>query len=285
MESILLDNWSIENVVSNSSELNTQNKKYFDLLEAIVLWDNLYYPDNSYSTWWKHIGQDHIINKVVKPLYDDESELKEETEIILNDIKGKFQFTDNVSIGSIRYTLLSNKHGMNYFPCEKRSIFLNQIGMYNYFDVIDRYDIMGAFDSEILKYYSELNDFFGKTVFNFEFPVLVDYIIQNTPKNMSYLEYAIKLRKDKQVVAYRKYLKEIEDAFNTGKWNKIFEFEDATKQLVDDIYKRKKLVESITINLLALPSFNVSTNILYKRKIHLNFLRKLVEFSYSKRKQ
>lgn len=102
-------------------------------------------------------------------------ELKKETEIILDDIRDKFVFTDNVGIGGIRYTLLSNKYGLNYFPCEKCSVFLNQIGFNS--DFIDRCDIMNVLDREILKYYSELNDFFGKNVFTFELPVLADYII------------------------------------------------------------------------------------------------------------
>lgn len=286
MESILLDNWSIEEFISYNFDPNGEkfNKKYFELLEAIVLWDNLYYPNNSYSMWWKNVGQNHIINKVIKPLYDDGREQKKEAEEILKDIRGKYQFTDNVGLGGIRYTLLSNKHGLNYFPCKKRSVFLSQIGLYSSNSFINRYNIMGMLDNEIKKYYVELNEFFGKNVFDFEFPILVDYILQNTPSNMTPIEYAIELRKDKQVVSYRKYLKEIELAFNTGQWYKIFDFKDATKQLVRDIYQEKSLVDSITINLLALPSFNISMKGIYKRNIHLSFLRKLGKFSYSARK-
>lgn len=102
---------------------------------------------------------------------------------------------------------------------------------------------------------------------------------------MTPIEYAIKLKKDKQVILYRKYLKEIENAFNTGRWNEIFEFEETTKELVRDIYRKKSFVDSVTINLWALPSINVSIGNMHKKKIHLSFLRKLERFSYLKRKK
>lgn len=65
MQGILMDNWSIENIIVcvYENDNKSYSKEYIDLLEAIILWDELYYPDNTYSSWWKYIGQDHSIKK------------------------------------------------------------------------------------------------------------------------------------------------------------------------------------------------------------------------------
>ena len=186
----------------------------------------------------------------------------------------------------MKYLLLSNKYGLNYFPCEKRCIFLEQSDLFNSFKFINRFEIIRTFDKEIIKYYEELNNFFGKNVFSFEIPLLADFIIQNTPNNMTHIDYAIKLREDRHVVAYRRYLNEIEVAINCAQWDKLSKFEQETKELVRDIFEAKKVVDSISVNLLALPSFSISTaNLPFKKKIHLSFLRKLGKFAYKERKK
>lgn len=283
MQGILLDNWSIENIITCSTESDKINysKEYMDLLEAIVLWDDLYYPENSYSSWWKYIAEDHSINKIIQPLHYDEDEFNDEIDKKLKGIGGTRDFTDNVVNGAVRYMLLSNKNGLNYFPCNKRCLFLEQSKLYDNLKNINRFDIMRTFDREIVKYYKELNNFFGKNIFVFEFPVLVNYIIQNTPSNMSYIDYAIKLREDKRVVAYREYLNEIEVAINNTQWDKLRKFEKETKGLVRDIFETRELIDSISVNLLALPSFNVPiSNLPSKKNVHLCFLRKLGDFAY-----
>lgn len=103
---------------------------------------------------------------------------------------------------------------------------------------------------------------------------------------MSHIDYALKIRNEKSVIAYRNYLKEIEVAFNNSQWDKLKTFEEETKGLVKDIYKDKKIFEySISMNLLALPSIGISTgNLSIKRKIHFSFLRKLGRFACKERK-
>lgn len=287
MQGILMDNWSIQNVITYDCEDNRKsyNKEYIDLLEAIVLWDDLYYPENTHSSFWKYIGQDHSIKKIIKPLQDDGKEWDGEIEEILKGINSTNNFNEIVYKGAVKYLLFSNKNGLNYFPSEKRSIFLEQSNLFDSFRHISRFNIIRTFDSEIMKYYDEFNKFFGKNLFSFEIPLLADFIIQNTPNNMSHIDYAIKLREDKHVVAYRKYLNEIEMAINNAQWDKLLKFEQETKGLVKDIFEAKKIVDSISVNLLALPSFSISTaNLPFKKNVHLSFLRKLGKFAYKERK-
>lgn len=281
-----MDNWSIENIIAyvNEEDSKSYNKEYIDLLEAIVLWDNIFYPENTYSSWWKYVGKDHSINKIIKPIQDNAEAFRGEIEEILNNINNTNNFTEIISKGAVKYMLLSNKNGLNYFPCEERCIFLEKSDLFDNFKNISRFDIIRTLDKEIVKYYEELHKFFGKNIFSFEIPLLADFIIQNTPNNMSHIDYAIKLREDRHVVAYRKYLDEIEMAFNSAQWDKILKFEQETKGLVKDIFEEKKFVDSISVNLLALPSFNISiANFPFKKNVHLNFLRRLGKFAYKER--
>lgn len=49
----------------------------------------------------------------------------------------------------------------------------------------------------------------------------------NTPQNMSCIEFALLLRKEKPVIDYRKFLVEMEDELNQAHWQRIFEFQQA----------------------------------------------------------
>ena len=72
---------------------------------------------------------------------------------------------------------------------------------------------------------------------------------------MSHIDYAIKLREDKYVVAYRKYLNEIEIAINCAQWDKLLKFEQETKGLVKDIFEAKRVVDSISVKSFSLTLF------------------------------
>lgn len=239
MNGILLDNWTLQDLYSG--ELKTDTERFNELLEAIVLWDNLFYPNNTYSMWWKYISQNHDFINVLKPLPDDEKSFTDESREIFYSI-GTENYTDVVGAGSIRYALLSNKNGLDYFPCSKRSAFLSQSKIRDIIpNMLSRYDLMGTFDKEVIKYYKELNSFLGNDIIKFEVPILVDFIKYNTPSNMDYIDYAIELRKEKSVKKYREYLGEIEQSINNAQWGKVSEFKSATEELVHDIL-RKKLV-------------------------------------------
>lgn len=284
MNGILLDNWTLQDLYTE--KIKTDLEEYNKLLEAIVLWDDIYYPNNTYSTWWKYISMNHEFNKLLKPFPDDEKIFKEESEKFFYSIKAKSDFTEAVGVGSIRYAILSNKNGLDYFPCSKRSAFLSQDEIKKIIpNMISRYDLMETFDKEVIRYYKELNSFLGNDVIKFDVPVVVDFIHENTPSNKDYIDYAMELRREKNVIKYREYLSEIEQAINNAQWNKISEFKCATEELVKNIIDKKPCTYSITVSILALPSFNIDIPCLsYKKYIHLSFLRDLCNFAYNRNK-
>lgn len=281
MNGILLDNWALQDLYSG--ELKTDTERFNELLEAIVLWDNLFYPNNTYSMWWKYISRNHDFINVLKPLPDDEKSFMNESKDIFYSI-GTENYTDVVGVGGIRYALLSNKNGLDYFPCSKRSAFLSQSKIRDIIpNMLSRYDLMGTFDREVMKYYKELNGFLGNDIIKFDVPILVDFIKYNTPSNMDYVDYALELRKEKSVIKYREYLGEIEQSINSAQWSKVSAFKSATEELVRDILRKKSFAYSITISILALPSFNIDIPFLsYKKYLHFSFLRELGDFVYKR---
>ena len=55
MNSIMVDNWFMEEVIADIKEQKTHRSRcYGELLMAIVLWDEVYYPKNNYN-WWNSI--------------------------------------------------------------------------------------------------------------------------------------------------------------------------------------------------------------------------------------
>ena len=47
MNSIMVDNWMIEDIIAIKDDESFQiSPQYADLLSAILLWDNVYYPAN-----------------------------------------------------------------------------------------------------------------------------------------------------------------------------------------------------------------------------------------------
>lgn len=282
MNGILLDNWSLEEIIGDAPF--ERNAAYINLLEVLVLWDDIYFPDNKYSFGWKNSIHNHNIKDIIVPFPDNKNEFQEEAEDIFNKLDQSNQNSRIIGIGGIRYSLFSNEKGLDYFPSADRCEFLSNIDQREYYSqVVNRYKLLHALDKEVQKYYDELSEFLSVNTVQFELPLLAQFVIQNTPCNMSHIQFAIQLREDKSIKRYRKYLNRIEIAFNNGNWNELFHYENATKEIVHDIFKEKTLVDSVTCGILALPSINFS---LSKRSadkyVHLNFLKKLAKFAYER---
>lgn len=282
MSGVLMDNWILQDALFDT-ELNDA---FYNLLEAIVLWDDVYYPDNEYSQYWKYISKDSSLQEAITSCEDNSESYQEKAESIFRLLNGN---DDNsiTQIGAIRYMILSSKNKLNYLPCKKRSEYISQLNFSNKFhEKINRLDLNGIFDKQVLEYYNDLNDFLGKNILEFNMPLLADFIIQNTPNNSSYIKYALQLKKNKKIDYYRKYLQNIEDSFNNGNWRELLRFKMTTQELVNDIVKEMELSVSTSVSICAMPSLNFSLDIPVKNKrfIQLSFLRELGGFAFNGRK-
>lgn len=285
MKSVMVDNWFLENAFMDrfiSSDMIYQ--EYGKLLSAIVLWDEIYYPQNEMSRAWGAIHYADL-ESVLKPYDDGNYFYKEEAEGIYTS-----EFADSerniVATGAIRYLLLSNEIGVDYFPSSARSLFLQKYGVGSVLDKLSRLDFFKPLDKSINEYFEELNDKFGKTIFTIKRPVLVDFIIHNTPQNMSYVEYALHLKQEGPVVQFRNYLDDLEKALQKNEWkvlSEILKYSDSVVSKVLDM--DKKNTASIDFAIAPVPSLSISKSLSINIKnVQLSFLEDLARFAFSGRK-
>lgn len=285
MSKILIDNWNMEDILY---EISYFPEEYFsdafaDLLNTIVLWDELYYPDNNMSQNW--IDSEKNLVDVVKPMKDNLSFLHESEEIY-NEF---FEDTEYslVAAGAIRYSFLSGHYGMGYLPCKDRSNFLNKIDASLYEKIFksvtyNRKSSLRILDELIEERFISIKRFFPKLKVNFRYPVLIDYIRYNSSSRKSCIDAALQLKNEKKVVAYRRYMDQFESDLENETWGNIINFENEVQDIVNDIVKiseGKTFTVSGSISLM--PSIDISTDFVLRKKYHLNFLRDLAEFSFS----
>lgn len=290
MNSVLLDNWFLESTYYDKNDYRnkTVSTSYGNLLNAIVLWDTLFFPDNEYSFAWKQCFPE--LNNILIA-YEDKSNLflQEATEITQN---ANFNESSVVCIGAIRYLLLSNSLELDYMPVPQRAAFISKYSncLGEKFKALTRIDLSRVIDKAVTEYYDELNSIFGKNIFTISMPILTDFIIQTCPKDMSYISYAINLRNDKAIKKYKKCMNDLDNAFNNGNWNEISAYIEATYSIVKSITKMdKNCVFNISLSLAVMPLLTPSVNLgkdfnLRRRKyVHLAFIKKLAKFSLQKK--
>lgn len=285
MNAIMIDNWLAQEAILNEYTFKDElSLNYQKLLSAIVLWDEIYYPLNEKSIQWKMINNSEI-NIFLKPLEDYKRLFEYEANSIYIENYQKLE-RRLIAKEGIRYLLLSNYQGFDYVPSSARNLFFERYNPYNILNKLNRFDFIKTLDKEIVDYFDELNSKFGRNVFEIQRPVLVDFIIQNTPKSMSYIEFALKLREEKSVIQYRKYLTELENSLENREWKKLQELFEISSEVVHNAVKLdKKSIGTIEFSFSALPALNFSKEIeISKRKIHLTFLDKLSEFAFDGRK-
>lgn len=287
MERLLIDNWTMQEIASDLTDLPDEkiSAAYAELLTALVLWDEIYYPNNELSQYWRNTGLEEELSNFIKP-YDDRNQIfmDKAKELYKNYYLDKG--TEVVVSGAIRYLMLSNTLNCDYLAYKLRAKFIdtyNPIKEMSY--KINRREYTNFLDKNITEKFEELNEILGRNVFEFDMPVLVDYIIQNTPDNKSYIQYALSLRKEKWVVEYRKFMLEMEKELENCNWKKIFEFQEASRELVNNITKiDKKHIINASVSISVTPSIDVSKEFAVgRKKVNLTFFKKLAEFAFSGR--
>lgn len=139
MQSVMVDNWFMEDVITDICNMRAYSShNYSELLMAIVLWDEVYFPQNKY-TWWKNASGE--IQNILCPVEDIDEEGKFAAIRELYRYKGvsdeEFYWLkwknslllepeDVISSGAIRYLSLSRKNGLDYLPCDMRQNFLRE---------------------------------------------------------------------------------------------------------------------------------------------------------------
>lgn len=291
MKEVMVDNWLLEDIVDQSN-YSTIPESLCVLLSALVLWDNVLYPFNNRDYWRRTViantKWEREINSIRNNLcfFDDRKEeyQKEQEQFFRNNIAViDKNISEAVGVGALRYICVSNKHGYDYLPCSDRNVFIKQHAEICR-DSINRLDMLLPLDKEIDEFLKDLSNVFGGAFFSVSRPVLVDYIIQNTPQDMSYVDYAMHLKYYGSVIQYRQYLQNVEDSLNHCNLNELIRLKQYSQEVVNDITKMDSSILSAEFNILPLPQFSLIKDInISKKKMHLTFLKELARFSFNER--
>lgn len=286
MNSIMIDNWTLDSIAYDYRHCSNGeiSDEYARFLSAVILWDEIYYPDNEKS-YWK--GCNDMMDSILKPIFDKTHLFEMQSEDLYCEY---YEGNERKLIAkeAIRYLLISDFYNCDYLPSKQRQEFLSINSPYEIvkrINVLNRINYMNTLDNSINRTFTEIGRMFGDIEFVIKRPVLVDFIMQNTPKGMTYLDVALHLRQEGPVVKYRQYLSDVETAIEKKQWKVLSEMVQYSEKIVSETVNiDKRSICSANIAILPMPSLNFSKEIgITRRNIHLSFLETLSQFAFDGR--
>lgn len=253
MSTVLIDNWNLvdANLVKDIKGNYIPNDAYSDLLSALVLWDNVYYLDEGFSTiGWLYDKRG--IKELLKPLYIN-MEVRKNFEncsdlIYCNNYKNKY--TKTVAQRAIYYSEISKAFQMNYLPVDRRADFLNK--NMNIMDLWTRNEIIKEEEKEIL---SKMNHFNNSDSSYIQFPLLTNLIIKNSKSSDNFLETALYIKNTKEVKQFRKYMDKIDEEINRGNVSELRYVLSLIPDIVNDIQNMdRKIKLTVLVKMKISPS-------------------------------
>ena len=296
----MVDNWLIEDIVDGEKEKEPSYYiSYSNLLMAVVLWDEVYYPKNNYNWWTTQV--DDSFNFLIP--YDDEKQewsFDAYKHIYGNQLsKDEYEWLSNktineedirISHGAYRYVSLCQKNGLDYLPCLKRQAYLHELNK-NITPLVLQEHL--NIEKMIIK---EINEQIGYLSNKLEIPLLTKYILEKSQHESNPLQYALFLKNEGPLIRYRELLDKIYTAYVSGNYEEstylIKHSQDTIKKVINidskNIFSAK--LELIPL-LLALFGIKNTTSTLFSTyinsdvgslfKSNIVFLKELTEFAVS----
>lgn len=282
MSDIIIDNWTLQRAAVSINDtyehLSTPNEEYVRLVEAVILWDNVYFLNNEFSGVWKDIlwrfGYQNYLTPFLAGSLDDEDYGVNEQHTTNNDI---------VLEGAIKYSNFCNKHHVAYLPSRERAECLKRCNFIE--EYINRKDVMNFLDKTIIDYYTSLNERFGVNKIRFSFPVLFDFVAANTTDNF-FLKTALQIRTEKEVIQFRKWLSDLEQNLQRGNFLELEKLLAYLPGLINDLTKITSPKRMAELQLGLSPGINIPIAVggSTKHLVHADFLRTLSTFAINERK-
>lgn len=314
MSGILIDRQSIiyasQEIIFSNDPLCEPFRNNFmiealsDLINAIVLWDDIYvidYHDTSLILPKIYLQRVGIKAKTIKlkkdmdlfQFIENKVEFAHrvlEIDISFDEVKKwylseYYQSGANIERGPVinllrayDYIMIASEYNINYMPSIYRKPYVEKYyshnQMYNNEQDFSRLDLMKKFDKYLIKYYEELKDIIGKLPRKYEFPVLFDYIRGNSNDYKEIIKNTMIIKSNKKVIAFRKELDKLESAFEKGDIIKLKWYFDSLPEILRDIEKELQFQFTIPISVTLIPSFSVGIDfeIHRKNKIPRGFL-------------
>lgn len=239
MNSILIDNWTIEKAISGAVE--NRNVELKRIMCFMLLWDDVYYLDNGYSSWWKecldHNNEGLEFLRKLKPL-----PINTEYKTIVQDTYEK-QYKKveipTIAKGALEYLVNAELNNICYAPVDERAAFIQNYKLTN--NEFSRNDILKAIDAELLEYYNESAEKIRKADISLVTEAIISMIEGDSSKDVS--ERIEKLKRKPMIRRFRKWVDSFETDVNEGKL-----------LLVDEYLKELKDIEHMSIDTELKPS-------------------------------
>lgn len=282
MKNVMIDNWGLESLAFAGEKVHNC-PEFHKMLAAIILWDNVYYPCNEKSYFWKIISQEQGVEKYLKPCadYDDESFSRLAVQIYNNQYKE--MYTKNLAVGAIKYNMVAESKGCDYLPCAKRSEFflktdyLSSDNLYNTITCkgIDKNDLFSVIDKTTQDKLKEFNEKVGAHLIRLNVPVLSNYVIETKPQNKTYYEYAYDLKKKGYIREFIKFVDKVESEWDKGNFRPYMQLCNDIEEIVNNISKDNMRFAAETNFIKIVPK--IEFNIFDIRKYRLIFIKKIIK--------
>jgi hypothetical protein len=295
MGEVLIDEWTLRTVydlLTGPAEIEDRYiskscMAYFTT--AIVLWDKLSYitagdtPDPVTDDLWISLkellsSKDNII---------ESGSMSSMLDLLFADLPNPTPYgwhpPDYALQRSKLYLEISKKWGINYLPHPFRAKYMKDNKLIG-FD-FDRIKLLENLDNSLKKYYAEINKIYGSGICYAKYPLLYDYIRRNCDNPADELNATLELRKNKDVIKFRKSLNNLDDMFNAGNLKGVYLVLKEMEELSETITKActGAKIPEMSIGLsgpsIKLPSIDFPR----KKIIHMTFLTRLADFGIEER--
>lgn len=240
---ILIDNWTLERALSNY-QYNRNQEGYpaelIALVEALVLWDDVYYWDNGRS-FWK--GTTSVLpNSFANNLHPiKEPDLFANTPVA---IPTNLCGDSLVACGAVEYLRLADHYSLAYSPVDKRADFILENDLYSVFgQAYTRTDIFDSVDKDVESYYRYLNQEIRKANISFCPHSLFQYIAENRGNNTDIFEIAREVGRDKTVRAFKKWVSSFEDKVTRGNYIEVHRINEELRSIENELIGRRSKME------------------------------------------
>ena len=306
MRKVLVDNWFMEQVASDEQlDIKDRSNAYFEFLNAIILWDEIYYPDND-RTWWKNLPGD--LQSFVKPielppeyetmeLFDhaekaitclegENGKLDSQTRALIQEVANKTtRIVGNEALG---YLWVSSENDCDYLPHSKRKKFIKE-ALPRLKDFFIRNAVMDLVDEKVQKNYLSKYNEYELNLLKYEMPVLSRMVIENLPSGFSPIDYAMHIKNEGPVERYRNYCSEMEYYFKIKDKDKYIKKRNEIADVIDEAIAASEKsslaslasLASLSVNVLPIGSLGVGINAPPIKSDKLVFLNDLVSFAKS----
>ena len=281
VRSVMIDNWSMMELVSAWKRKDKVPLQLHEFLSAIVIWDEVLYPNNGFNEWNNEpnpfstaltcidasdrsfiYNARRIVDNVIYSLPEvNDNEETSHFSWIQNHIIGKKR--DPIADSAISYWLLCQDQSCDYLPSPARKAFIKQFidSSRNSLE-FSRLDVIKQLDKQWVENIKEVFKGLGRNSVNIEFPLLSHFIIHNKEKGIPLIVSALHMSEEGVFVHFREYLAAIEKAICDYNINQVRYLTRNISDVTSNIFNLdKKNIASVGVELFPTPAFSVETDL------------------------